>query len=601
MNYSQTVIPVARCKQPRARRGVALLFALIAIGLASVIALSYAKTRDSSLQAADALRVAAEARNAAKSGVALATAMLDAGVMPAPEDQGVLFSGVAIEGARVDATLYDLETKLPASQFTRAFMLVVAGMSGSMQQVATAVGRIPAADTATLADVDFSEFAVFATTTIDIAPDAALARWSESPLAVLHEPVAVATSALNPVEVRIGRNADAVDIVIAHAAPLPSTPDAALLTLADGRVAIPDAMKLPDAPAPPTLPEVQVLPLETPLTLDGLVQGSTHAPANIRVPARASVTVRGVIAIGADADFRMERGSRLIVEGTLALVIGDDFVLDGSEIEVAPGGSLVVYVGGDVEMDSAFLGPLREDASEGRDASGHAAWDGGAERVMLYSLPHAVSESSSLDARWTLRGNSVAKATLYAPAALVRLEGTSALYGRAAGHKVELASGSALFYDPALDDRQGFTSARSGVYNGRGRVHAAIRALPSLACSDLVQLSRGLGQRVQSIARNQPFLELASDTQRMNEQQAVESSIAIAFSRALAERAGDEARNHAGGNARGNALGDAGHGVEDENDDEDGPTAANFLRSVTARQATPARLLTVHGRAGSGD
>ena len=66
----------------RARRGVALLFALVTVALASVVALSYAKTRDVTLIAADALREAAEARNAAKSGLAIASAMLDAGALP---------------------------------------------------------------------------------------------------------------------------------------------------------------------------------------------------------------------------------------------------------------------------------------------------------------------------------------------------------------------------------------------------------------------------------------------------------------------------------------------------------------------------------------
>ncbi len=589
----------------RARRGVALAFALMAIGLASLIALSYAKSRDSTLKAADELRIAAQARLAAKNGIALATAMLDAGVMPSPREQGVLFASVPIGDAQMDATLYDLETKLPASQFTRAFMLVVAGMSGNMQQVATAVGRVPAPNASSLADVDFSEFAIFSTTTIDIAPDAALARWSNSPFAALHEPLAVATTALDPTQVRIERDADAIDFVIGHARPLPTSADAALVSLADGRLAIPDAMTLPEPPTPPTLPATAALALGTPFTLDGLVESSAHAPGDIRVPARASVTVRGVVTIGADADFKIERGARLTVEGTLALVVGDDFILEASDVEVAPGGSLVIFVGGDVEMDSAFIGPLRQDFDEGRDSSGHAQWDGGAERAVLYSLPKGANRRSTADAQWRLRGNTVAKATLYAPSAVIRLEGTSALYGRAAGHKVELLTGSALFYDPALDDRQGFTASASGVYDTRGRVHAAIRGLASLSPGDLSRLASNLGSRVQSVARNHPFLELAIDTQRNAEQRAVETSIASAFARArhASEPERNGARRGDPEDARDDARGDArGDAASDESEIETrSPTAEALLRRMTTQQGSSVRLLTVQGRSGSGD
>ncbi len=558
----------------RARRGVALLFALVTVALASVVALSYAKTRDVTLIAADELREAAEARNAAKSGLAIASAMLDAGVLPSASDHGVLFADLPLGNAHAAATLLDLETSLPATAYSRGFNLVVAGASGSLQSTSTAVGRIPAADAATLVDVDLSEFALFASESIDIAPDAALARWSNSPFAVLREPIAIATAALDPAHVRIGRDADAIDFVIGQAAPIPTTSIAADEALADGHIAIPDTLVLPAAPLPP---ELLGATSADPITLDGVVQSSTRSTTDIRIAPRASVTVRGSVTIAADADFRIEPGARLIVEGSLALLVGDDLIIDGADIEVAPGGSLVAYIGGDLEMASAFVGPLRTDASEGRDATGLAAWDGGAERVIVYSMQTDANRGDELASRWTIRGSSVVKATLYAPTASIRMEGTSTLYGRAAAQRIELASGSALFYDPALDDRQGFTATGSGIYNGRGRVHSAIRAFASLDPTALVQLAHELGARVQSVARGHPLLELSSDAAHTAERIAAERQIAAAAERASSILRGERIARRAGNE----------NGRDDGDDDE--------RSKSTRRGSAPPRVLSVGG------
>ena len=560
----------------RARRGVALLFALVTVALASVVALSYAKTRDVTLIAADALREAAEARNAAKSGLAIASAMLDAGALPSAADQGVLFADLPLGNAHAAATLFDLETSLPATAYSRGFNLVIAGASGSLQSTATAVGRIPAADAATLVDVDLSEFALFATESIDIAPDAALARWSNSPLAALREPIAIATAALNPAHVRIGRDADAIDFVIGRAAPIPTTSLAADEALADGHIAIPDTLLLPASPMPP---ERLGATRDESITLDGVVQSSTRSTTDIRIAPRASVTVRGSVTIAADADFRIEPGARLIVEGSLALLVGDDFIIEGADIEVAPGGSLVAYIGGDLEMESAFVGPLRTDASEGRDATGLAAWDGGAERVIVYSMQTDANCYDELASRWTIRGSSVVKATLYAPTASIRMEGTSALYGRAAAQRIELASGSALFYDPALDDRQGFTATESGIYNGRGRVHSAIRALTSLDPTALMQLAGALRGRVQSVARGHPLLELSSDATLTAERIAAERQVAAA-----AELTSSIVQSERNARRAGNE-----NGREDDDDNAD-------ERSTRSRRGSaPPRVLSVGG------
>jgi hypothetical protein len=87
---------------------------------------------------------------------------------------------------------------------------------------------------------------------------------------------------------------------------------------------------------------------------------------------------------------------------------------------------------------------------------------------------------------WLIENQSVIKGSIYAPhAGVVGLEDTSAVYGRIAGKSVTMRDDAALFYDPALDTRTGFTNIESPIYDDDLRMLNAFKTLTSLDTASL--------------------------------------------------------------------------------------------------------------------
>ncbi|MFZ9914624.1 MAG: hypothetical protein ACO3IB_04720 [Phycisphaerales bacterium] len=176
-----------RARTPR-RRGIAVIAALVAVSVASLLGLSLAASRDANAATGANLAESSRQRAAAASGVDIATALLvDPTVLDGAD--GVLFDGVEIGGVRVRARAVDLETGSPAAMSARAVEVVVDGSRGERSQVARAVGRIPDPDPDFRADLDCSEFAVLVTQRLRVERDAHLGPWPSAPLAALREPV----------------------------------------------------------------------------------------------------------------------------------------------------------------------------------------------------------------------------------------------------------------------------------------------------------------------------------------------------------------------------------------------------------------------------
>jgi hypothetical protein len=133
-----------------------------------------------------------------------------------------------------------------------------------------------------------------------------------------------------------------------------------------------------------------------------------------------------------------------------------------------------------------------------------------AHRLQIYSIdPDLLTSLLSLllpPARpsWTISANSAVKASIYAPdPERITITDTSALYGRVVANRLRLLGDAAIFYDPALDTRGGYTSAESALYDAGGAVRAPFRSMPTLnvadaqAAADATQLNvRARGARL---------------------------------------------------------------------------------------------------------
>ncbi len=495
MSASNTVKPthVRSCylrTDPRAARGSAVLMALVAVGVATLLGLSLAATRDANVAASHNLAHAASARAAAAGAMDVAMSLLADAESSDPialaEADGVLFEQLAIGAATAKARVVDLSTGLAAGPDSDAVELVVEGVSGGISQIARAVGRMPRPNAAPEADLDCSEFALLAIGRLSIEGDALLALWPNAPLSVLAEPVAYGVADGSRGRIACSPNASLHGTVALRVGSFAADDETRDEHLAEKTLFIPEAIHVPMT----ALPRERTFETDAEgdaragATLDGYVAFDMSPQGDMRVPARAAATLRGVREFDVGGDLRIERGASVRVEGETAFVVRGDLIIEPSNVEVAAGATLSILVLGNVTIESAYLGGERSNPEELRDGTGRAAYDGGASRVSILVEGNgdvAISEGS------------VVKGEIYAPRADVALASRSAIYGRVLGADVELRTGTAIFYDPALDSRRGWSARSSGIWTDAGTAQPAIREVERLSLDDLTRFAAATG------------------------------------------------------------------------------------------------------------
>ncbi|MFM7132885.1 MAG: hypothetical protein ACKO0W_01060, partial [Planctomycetota bacterium] len=391
-------------------------------------------------------------------------------------DGATLFAGLDVCGQKVRLDVVDLETGKPAGAHAQAIELVATSHGMRGERVARAVGRSGIARARDEADLDGSEFAVLATGRVSIERDAFVGHWPAAPLSALQEPIRYGVASGESGRVSVDGGARMHGCVRVARGRFAKDRDDADEALAAGIARIPEEIHVPAASMPARPAEAAA----TALSIDGLVTRDAATTGDARVPARATATIRGDIALDIGGTLTVEPRARVVAEGPTRIVVRGNLVLDGASVEVAPGGSLAFHVLGDATLKGAFAGGWRSDPAEGCDASGDAAYDGGADDLTVF-----VAGSG----RVLVVDGSVLKGEIYAPSARVDLQSRSAVYGRILGGEVALRSGTALFYDPALDMRRGWTNPASGVWTEGGAVHPAVRAVEVLDNDSLVTLS----------------------------------------------------------------------------------------------------------------
>lgn len=464
---------------PRRRRGVAVILALVAVSVATLLGLSVASTRDATVATSGNLARVSASRAAAASGIELAAAMLAREGAFDGMTGNVLFDGVELNGSRLRAEVVDLETGGPADESTRAYEVVVRSEHDGLIERARAVGRAPVTDAPMHADLDCSEFAVLSTGSLAIEGNAHVGNWSRSPLSALAEPVRIGSSKGRAADLAVSEDASVHGCVELRRGDfaVAGDSDAHDELLADRICPLPAEIHVPAAPAPTPPRRVEAV---ASLLLDGLVGSSMASSGDARVPARGSVTVRGTVTVDVGGNLFVERGSRMFVENALVLVVRGNTVIDAGSIEVAPEGSLTLIAMGDLTLSGAFVGGSRTDPGEGRDASGYAGYDGGAARTMLFA---------SDDRRVLIADGSVVKGQIYGPSARIDIESRSAVYGRLLGRDIVLHEGVALYYDPALDNRRGWTNPDSGIWSAEATPRPEVYEVPRLDDASMLELA----------------------------------------------------------------------------------------------------------------
>ena len=455
----------------RARRGSVVLLALTAVAVATLLGLSLAASRDANLSASANLAKAASARAAAAGAMEIAVELLN-DLENAAISNGVLIDSLTIGDATVRASIIDLATGRSPDESAKAVEITVVATLSGITQTTHAVGRMPSPTIANEADLDCSEFALLATDVLALESDALVSVWSRAPLAALREPVVFGLSSGNSSGLTVNSSASIHGCVRVQLGSFAEDLDDADANLVDKVLRIPAEIHVPLAPTPPAVTGA-MLPT---LVLDGLMTHNASTIDDVRVPARSAVTLRGVSQLDIGGTLRIERGSQVRVEGITTIIVRGNTVIESAAIEIAPNAQLTIIALGDLSMDASYLGGERSNPLEGRDASGDANYDGGAAAVTIYVAN---------DTRVALLGGSVLKGEIYAPLGRVSLKTRSAIYGRALAKEVRIKSGTALFYDPALDTQRGWSNRMSGIWSNGATVQPAVKEVTTL-CAEML-------------------------------------------------------------------------------------------------------------------
>ena len=124
---------------------------------------------------------------------------------------------------------------------------------------------------------------------------------------------------------------------------------------------------------------------------------------------------------------------------------------------MTPGSTLTVYVGDDVTLTDGYIGEVRSDNV--RDNSGNEQYMDPSD-IRLHTI-----ETTGEVRLWMLWANSVIKGSLHGESMHVFIRQESAVYGRVGGQTVTITDNGALFYDPALDPRVGYTNPDSTLFS----------------------------------------------------------------------------------------------------------------------------------------
>lgn len=474
------------------RRAVAMLLVLISLMLATILTTSYLASRDNSSAIGDNVAAAAAARWAADAGLEMGLALLQTEANWRSASGGALVTNHPIGPGSMSLVATDVETGGPPNPATQYVELKCMAEVNGVQQSCGALVHVPLA-TLQGADLDLSEFAIFASNRVTLSGNATVARWPMAPLSAFGPRLAIGTSNSSASSVVLQNEAIVIDGTIY------GPPDAS-----NSLVSSSDTLEIIKLPTLMPMPSPSPSNVSPPDTSGGGVLGNllglvlnllgmnTTISSNGRydemsIQGNSTVTMQGNIEQVSDTDLRI-RDSKLRINGNVKIVVFDDFELENSAIELMSNANLTIYVADQIVIRNSYIGQVRP--NNAIDTSGlERAFD--AQRVRILRLPSATHMTD-----WTMVGRSAVKSTMYAPMTRVRVREESAVYGRVAAYEVEITDIGAVFYDPALNLGMGFTSTKSPIYNSDGTPKTPFKTLASLDTSVLQSAANTAATRV---------------------------------------------------------------------------------------------------------
>lgn len=145
---------------------------------------------------------------------------------------------------------------------------------------------------------------------------------------------------------------------------------------------------------------------------------------------------------------------------------------------------------------------------------------------------------------WTIDGTSMIIGLVHAPdAGTVRLNDSSAAYGRVTAPRIELRLDAGLWYDPLLDEGYGYTNPDSMLYGDDGLLRTEVLTVADLSDAELQALADAAGIKVTAVTDEvlEKFGDLLDDGDPKEEEppSGIATPRPIPVDHALVENGGD--------------------------------------------------------------
>lgn len=452
---------------PIQRRGIALMLVMVAILVTGGIALAYFGSRDNSIAISTNVEASTRARAVAESGLDLAIAILETDSNWRTDHvEGVLLSDFALGSGIITISLIDSDTTIPPTESTMNVEITVRAQVEELFQSAKAVATVIPNEE--IFDVDFSEFAIFAQSLIEIDGQASLQHWSASPVS-LQQSLLLGTLSTSPMSVLVNSSNQQVGLE------LYSTSNASSMVTTSSL----DLQEMSDVPPFPSSPSAPLTGLDLFIAeddqLDSFVRQRGSSQSSSGNSSGDDGFNSGQIDVQSGTyvldELALNSGEALAIRGDVTLSITGDMVLRHAAILIDDDASLTIHIGGDVSVVTSYLGNTDQS-------------------VQSYMNPNSLQLYGHSVSQWTFSGLTTLKGEIYAPESDVETRGMTTICGRIAADEVTMQGASRLLYDPALDNG-GFADSNSSLYDDNGDLFPALQQLTSLDPSliDAIQQS----------------------------------------------------------------------------------------------------------------
>jgi len=463
---SNTTNRISPNRRPR-DRGIAMMLVLVAITVGTVVAAAALVSTDNS----HAMGKNAIQHSAAEWSAQGVSELVVAAMQTETQWEDLMVGDTLLDnftfaGSEVDVRVTALDGS-PVTSEDREILLQIESKSGVIKT--QIIKQVSLADDAIFGeeiDTDLGEFGIYAIDQLTMFSNARVQVWAKSPEAAIRN------------EVKIGTASDSSnDINITSTVKLDNVKLYVKETASSGlRYMVKDTKFSGGGVLPDIVPVIPVYLEEEDLGLYRLSMDfsasdgkSSNFPGQLWIN---NYSVRNYSTLIIDEAFSpraavndliIDRGT-LKIRGHVRLIIHDDFTMqNGGAIEIAEDSSLTLFIGNDLFVSDSVIGAdrniLKNSTRSEQDITDYT-FPG---NIRIYSTPR--SQSNGIVRNWTFQNRSVVLASIHAPIANVNIMNDTTFIGRLTAETVSMSSNSSLHYDPAFDNRMGFTDPDSPVYS----------------------------------------------------------------------------------------------------------------------------------------